>query len=241
MNCFCKHNNIDRYTCIIVMFDHIKLLIKDKGYEPSVILDIGANKGDWTTSMKEIYPESTYYLFEANDYIELNQFNDNNNIHLYTNVLLSDKIEEFDWYSIKGTGDSMYKEKTAYYTNVAPIKRKTITLNTIIQNDHIMTNDNNIFIKIDCQGAEIPILKGATNILHKTDFILLEMPFFGEYNKGVPNFLEHIKYMDSIGFIPYDIVESHYIFNYNMQVDIIFINKKHQFNEDVKIQTAQDM
>lgn len=45
--------------------------------------------------------------------------------------------------------------------------------------------------------------------------------------------------MDSIGFIPYDIVESHYIFNNNMQVDIIFINKKHKFNEDVKIQTAQ--
>ena len=69
------------------MFDHIKLLIQNKGYVPSVILDIGANKGDWTTSMKEIYPESTYYLFEANDYIELNQFNHNNNIHLYTNVL----------------------------------------------------------------------------------------------------------------------------------------------------------
>jgi hypothetical protein len=56
------------------MFDHIQLLIKDKGYEPSAILDIGANKGTWTTSMKSIYPESTYYLFEASDYPELNHF-----------------------------------------------------------------------------------------------------------------------------------------------------------------------
>jgi FkbM family methyltransferase len=223
------------------MFSHIELLVKNKGYVPSAILDIGANKGEWTTSMKSIYPESIYYLFEASDYTELNHFNDDKKVYLYKNTLLNDKIDEIYWYTIKGTGDSMYKEQTSYYKNIDPIKRKTINLDTIIQNDNILKNDNNIFIKIDCQGAEIPILKGATSILHKTDFILLEIPFFGEYNKGVPNFLEHIKYMDSIGFIPYDIVEAHYIFNCNMQVDIIFINKTHKFNEDIRIQMTENI
>ena len=33
------------------------------------------------------------------------------------------------------------------------------------------------------------------------------MPLFGQYNEGVPNFLEHIKFMDSIGFITFDIVD----------------------------------
>lgn len=223
------------------MFNHIDLLIKNKGYVPSAILDIGANKGTWTTSMKEIYPESTYYLFEAGDYIELNKFKDDSKVYLYPNLILSDKISEIDWYSINGTGDSIYKEQTSYYKNVDPIKRTTIDLDTIIQNDNIMKNDNNIFIKIDCQGAEIPILKGATSIIHKTDFILLELPFFGEYNKGVPNFLEHIKYMDSIGFIPYDIVGTNYMFDFNMQIDMIFINKKHNFNEDIRIRMNKDL
>ena len=102
----------------------------------------------------------------------------------------------------------------------------------ILQNN-ILQDSKNIFIKIDCQGAEIPILKGATNILNKTDFILLEIPLFGIYNEGVPNFLEHIKFMDSIGFIPYDLIDNHYINNFNMQVDIIFINKNHNFNNIV--------
>ena len=56
----------------------------------------------------------------------------------------------------------------------------------------------------------------------------------GEYNKSVPNFLEHIKYMDSIGFIPYDIVELHKNENILIQIDIIFINKTHPINKIVQ-------
>ena len=46
------------------------------------------------------------------------------------------------------------------------------------------------------------------------------MPLFGQYNEGVPNFLEHIKFMDSIGFITFDIVDNHYIHLWNFQMNI---------------------
>jgi len=39
--------------------------------------------------------------------------------------------------------------------------------------------------------------------------------------------------MDSIGFVPFDMLENHYIGNYNMQVDMLFIRKQHPFNQDV--------
>ena len=55
------------------MFDKIKIL-KEKGYFPDAILDIGAHHGNWTNSMKQIYNDSKYYLFEGIDYSELNQF-----------------------------------------------------------------------------------------------------------------------------------------------------------------------
>lgn len=214
------------------MFDKL-INLKNKGYIPSTILDIGAYHGNWTNSMLSIYPNSTYYLFEGIDYLELNRYENYSNIHIYKNIILNDKIEEIDWYEERNTGDSIYKEKTKYFINTIPIKRNTIDLNSIIQRDNIINGDN-IFIKIDCQGAEIPILKGSTLILKNTDFILLEIPLFGEYNEGVPTFLEHIKYMDSIGFIPYDILENHYINGFNMQIDILFINKLHQFNIEVQ-------
>jgi FkbM family methyltransferase len=214
------------------MFDKINIL-KQKGYYPDTILDIGAHQGFWTIGMKQIYNNSKYYLFEANDYNELNKFNNDNNVKVYNNIVLNDKIEEIDWYCIKGTGDSMFKEKTKHYINCNSIKRETIDLNTHILKNNLFQESKNILIKIDCQGAEISILKGASSILEKTDFILLEIPLFGQYNDGIPNFLEHIQYMNSIGFITYDIVESHYINNFNMQLDVVFINKNHEFNKTV--------
>ena len=76
-------------------------------------------------------------------------------------------------------------------------------------------------------------MKGSQSILHIVDFILLELLLFGEYNENVPSFLEHIQYMDSIGFIPYDIIDNHYINNFNMQIDMLFINKTHPFNNSI--------
>jgi hypothetical protein len=149
-------------------------------------------------------------------------------------VLLNDKIQEVDWYEEQNTGDSFFKEKTKWFSNTKPIKKTTVDLDTVVAIENILTDAKNIFIKIDCQGAEIPILKGSTKILNKTDFIVIEMPLFGQYNECVPNFLEHIKFMDSIGFIPFDIVDNHYLNGFNMQVDMLFINKTHEINSIVQ-------
>ena len=205
------------------MFNKLELL-KSMGYVPDTILDIGAHHGHWTSRVKQIFETSRYYLFEGIDYKELKQLSD---VSVY-NVILNDKAEEINWYQMKNTGDSMFREKTHYFINCKPIRRQTIDLDTLMQGQ--LDKATNILIKIDCQGAEIPILKGAISIYSKTDFILLEIPFFGQYNEGVPSFLEHIRFMDEIGFVPYDIYEPHFVNGFNMQVDVMFINKKHPFN-----------
>ena len=215
------------------MFDKINIL-KQKGYSPDVILDIGAHHGNWTNSMLQIFNHSKYYLFEAIDYPELNQFKNNDCIKVF-NILLNDKIEQVNWYQMKNTGDSMFKEQTHHFNNCEIIQRETIDLNTFLLQNNLLHELNHILIKIDCQGAEIPILKGSTLILEKTNFIILEIPFFGKYNEGVPNFLEHITFMNTIGFVVYDIIDTRYFNNFNMQVDILFINKNHKFNRIVNM------
>jgi len=211
------------------MFDKIDIL-KKKGYFPDTILDIGAHHGNWTKSMKHIYNDSKYYLFEGIDYPQLKQFT--NDITVY-NILLNDKIEQVDWFEMQNTGDSFFKEKTNHFINCNSVKRDTIDLNTHILQNNILQDSKNILIKIDCQGAEIPILKGASTILEKTDFIILETPLFGQYNEGVPTFLEHLTFMDSIGFNTYDIIDNHYVNDFNLQVDVLFINKNHKLNTTV--------
>ncbi len=213
------------------MFQNLEKLRKH-GYNPDTILDIGACRGQWTYDCKSIFPEATYYLFEPIQYQELNTLKNIIPDVVVFHTLLDETEREVDWYEKQNTGDSMFREKTVHFKDCVPIKRNTVQLHTLI--DPYIPLMTNVMIKIDCQGAEIPILKGAGDILSKTDFILLEIPFFGQYNENVPSFLEHIQYMDSIGYIPFDILEIHNIKNYTLQVDILFISKNHPLNKRVQ-------
>jgi FkbM family methyltransferase len=206
--------------------------LKINGYKPHVVLDIGAHRGFWTDECKKIYPDSDYFLFEPIDYPELK-----NHKNVF-NVVLDKKEGEVDWYEMKNTGDSMYKEQTIHFSDCKPIKRTSTTLENVF--GKLSHTFHSILIKIDCQGAEIPILQGAGKVLDKTDFIILEMPFFGQYNEKVPDFKTHIEYMDSIGFVPYDIADMHYTLSFLIQIDILFIKKSHPFNKQVADRLMND-
>ena len=195
------------------------------GYFPDTVLDIGAYHGVWTEQSRKIFAHAQHFLFEAIDYPELKKFDN------VFNVLLNDKTEEVNWFEMRNTGDSMFREIGQHFKNCDIVKRQSVDLDTVIAGTNILQTSQNIFIKIDCQGAEIPILKGAKSLYLKTDFILLELPLFGQYNAGVPSFLDHLIFMDSIGFIPYDIADDHYFNGFNMQMDVLFINKAHAFNK----------
>ena len=172
-------------------------------------------------------------MFEAIPYAELANISDNKT-RVY-NELLNDRVADVEWYEMRNTGDSMYKEMTHHFVGCPVTTRRSIDLNTLIDQKGILGDARNILIKIDCQGAEIPILRGASSIMSRTDFIILEMPLFGQYNAGVASFSEHIQYMESIGFVVYDILDPHYINGFNMQVDVLFINKNHEFNTQVNM------
>ena len=216
------------------MFDKLDKL-KNNKYVPKIIFDIGAYHGTWTNNMLKIYPNSKYYLFEAINYSELDNLNNYHNISIHKNIILSNKVKQINWYEGCNTGDSIFKEKSIVYKDIKPVIKSAISLDFYIKQNNLFNNNpiSNIFIKIDCQGSEIDILKGASSILPYTDFILLEIPLFGKYNENVPNFREHIEYLDNIGFIPYDILDNHYINNFNMQVDMLFINKNNILNKQV--------
>jgi hypothetical protein len=55
----------------------------------------------------------------------------------------------------------------------------------------------------------------------------------GEYNIGVSNFFEHIKYMDQIDYRVFDIVELHRVDDILIQIDLIFIKKGYHFEKSV--------
>tara|TARA_B100000676_G_scaffold149888_1_gene148101 strand:- start:492 stop:1154 length:663 start_codon:yes stop_codon:yes gene_type:complete len=205
--------------------------LKSFGFEPKNILDIGANKGKWTLEIKKkVFSKAEFTLIEAIDYEELEKLSLKHDNINYKNILL-DEIEHLvTWYEKRNTGDSLFRENTGYFDDCKEIKRTTTTLDKVFQKNEVFE-----LIKIDCQGAEIPILKGGNILVQKSSVIILEVPFMGEYNIGAPNFYEHINYMENIGYRVFDIVELHRVDNILIQIDIIFIKKGHEFEKKVDL------
>jgi FkbM family methyltransferase len=189
--------------------------------EINTIYDIGAYRGQWTEQLyRSSLKNKKFYLFEANHENEkyLKKYK-----HRYFIETISNDIKEVNFYSKAATGDSYYPEQSNYYkSNLEPKVKKTTTLDLIKDKNNIPLPD---FIKIDTQGSEIDILKGATKTIEKCKVILLECPIIS-YNKGAPNFNQYIEYLNSINYLPFDVSEIHRINNIFVQVDILFLHKK---------------
>jgi len=205
--------------------------LKSFGFEPKNILDIGANKGKWTLEIKKkVFPKAEYTLIDAIDYDEAKKVSFKNKNINFINILLDELEHNVTWYEKRNTGDSLFKENTGYFDDCKEIKRNTTTLDSVFKKSEFFE-----LIKIDCQGAEIPILKGGKRLAEQASVIILEIPFMGEYNIGAPNFYEHINFMENIGYRVFDIVELHRVDNILIQIDIIFIKKGHDFENKVDL------
>jgi len=205
--------------------------LKSFGFEPRNILDIGANKGKWTLEIKKkVFPKAEYTLIDAIDYDEAKKVSFKNKNINFINILLDELEHNVTWYEKRNTGDSLFKENTGYFDDCKEIKRNTTTLDSVFKKSEFFE-----LIKIDCQGAEIPILKGGKRLVEQASVIILEIPFMGEYNIGALNFYEHINFMENIGYRVFDIVELHRVDNILIQIDIIFIKKGHDFENKVDL------
>lgn len=193
---------------------------KTKGMNPSIIYDIGANNGSWTKQAREVFPYARYEEFEANRQHQV----DGRHI-----VLLGDTEKDVIFYkeikpNVKeNTGASIYIEVTPHYN---PGSYTTETL-PMVPLDVYMSRMNlpqPDMIKLDVQGAELDVLRGAVSTMSNTKYILMEVSLH-RWNKDAPMIEEVISYMASRDFEVIDIVDTHFTQNYLFQIDVIFAHK----------------
>jgi FkbM family methyltransferase len=193
---------------------------KSKGLNPTVIYDIGANEGAWTREMKKVFPTAHYEEFEANKQHRRPGLN---------NVLLTDVEKDTAYYKLPesrhdmNSGASMYLEMSDHF---APGKYITETLHgipleTYVEQNHLPPPD---FLKMDVQGAELDILRGATSLLPNVKYAVLESCIH-QWNLGAPRSDELIAFMAEHGFEILDFVGHQYVGGYLLYVDILFAKR----------------
>jgi FkbM family methyltransferase len=150
-------------------------LVKRDGFAPLHIVDVGANRGDWTRTALQFFPDAEYTLIEPQE-----------NLKNYAQDLLGGKWK-IEWitagvsdapgtlrFTIAGRDDSstfVLSEEEARAAGLQQIPVEVRTLNDIARSRKAPWPD---LVKIDAEGLDLKVLDGASELLGKTSVFLVE-------------------------------------------------------------------
>lgn len=186
--------------------EHIDYLFRLKywnNFHPKVIYDIGSNFLSWYKLATNVWKDAKIYCVDA-----FSHFEDTYPRHgiEYAIELLSDKEEKVEFYenvtcpglcTMYEVNEVYDRGKNFYNQNLHKTIRTTKTLDTLVQEKNWAQPD---LIKIDVQGAEVDILKGAQETLQNCNHVILEAQS-KVFSSGAPMLNEVEQYMNSIGFV----------------------------------------
>lgn len=174
--------------------DHVKYLPKIKS-QPKVIYDIGSCVLHWTHEAKTVWPDAKYILFDAFEPVEF--LYEGYDYHI---GVLSDSVKTVEWWQndFWPGGNSYYREtgRTEFFTDEMKNTRVTKTLDQVVKERGFPPPD---LIKIDVQGSEVDILKGATETLKTVKDLIVELQHT-EYNQGAPQVQQSLPFIESLEF-----------------------------------------
>lgn len=180
-------------------------LLKNAGFKPKHILDIGANHGSWTREVRSYFPDACYTLIEPQerlkksfaDLLEKPQI-------AYLPIGVGPHPGHFNL-TITERDDSCnfrLSEEEAKQRGLQQIRVEVDTIDNVVSKSSFGIPQ---LIKIDAEGIDLQVLKGAATVLGKTEVVLIEAavvnPMFENTIKNV------INAMDEYGYKLFDITD----------------------------------
>jgi FkbM family methyltransferase len=199
--------------------EDISCFLKNKGIELKTVYDIGAHIGNWSFAAKRTFGQDLFAVaFEPNSIHNRNLDLIANRVY---NLALSDRPGQLDFYSVGGTGDSVYRENSSVYDNLSPIKVEAACLDFLVQSDSLQLPE---LIKIDVQGSEMDVLLGGRKTISQATVVVVECQLLGR-NQGGSQISNVLRFMQDLEFSPIAISEIHQIGRRIEEIDFVFVKK----------------
>jgi FkbM family methyltransferase len=172
--------------------------MKQLNINPGTIIDIGAAEGTWTMDALKLWASAKYELIEPlveqkGKLEQLKSLHPNVNYHMAVAGEAPGEAALNISPDLDGSG--IYGRESVN-TRRVPI----VTIDDIAKN-----KPGNYIVKFDTHGYELPILKGASETLRRTDLLIIEVYGF-RISPTCLLFHELTAYLDTIGFRMIDIV-----------------------------------
>lgn len=195
--------------------------------QPELILDVGANRGQFALAALGSVPDATIISFEPltseGDRFE-RIFAKNPAVRLQR-IALSDRSEFRDLHVTAHADSSSLHRPTQLQTEAFPGTHETAVERVRLERlDRAIAPDVlaiNTFLKIDVQGHEACVIRGASRLLDRIRWILVELSFVELY-EGQPLIGEVTELLWQEGFQPTDMLPPLMDRRRAVQVDVLF-------------------
>ena len=171
-------------------------------FQPNQIFDVGAYKGDFANLCLKYFPNADIALFEVLEH-RVEQLNllalKNPKIKVFQTLLGATAQEKVNFNQAE-TASSVLVEQIPQNFSVESYPMATI--DQIVNNRFAGKSPD--FLKMDVQGYELEVLKGAENSLQGVQVILAEISLL-DIHQNVPLLAEIIKWLNERDWVAYDI------------------------------------
>jgi FkbM family methyltransferase len=199
---------------------------------PTLIIDVGSNRGDVTSKYLELFPSVYIHAFEpySDSYTIFEKLFGHNKKIVLNKYALSSDTNDKQLHINKSVDTNSFLESTLLgvssdksCTTTGKVLVKCDTLDNYCKKEGIETID---ILKIDTQGFEIEVLKGASHLLkeNKIKMIYCEAYFQCQY-KSQPLFQDILQYLSSYNYVLQDLYDPYYGDNNLLWCDAIFVLK----------------
>lgn len=183
----------------------------------TVILDVGANSGQFGKILREHGYKNKIISFEPTEVAHKNlvksSFKDDNWI-VHQRVAVGDENKKVRINVAGNNGESSsilqmgqtHKESAPHALYISEESVDQITIDSIFEK--YITKNDNIMLKIDVQGYEDRVLDGIKDNIDKVDLIKLEMSLVNLY-QGDKLFNYYISRLEPLGFKIWDLEPGH--------------------------------
>lgn len=201
--------------------------LKNSGLSPRTFYDVGASTGCWSVSLSSVFPQAEYHLFEplaqANEEYRqalTTELGHRNNFFLHCMALGETMGMATVSVSPEAQGSTVLDVPASSYFP-KKISAPLQTIDDLVGNRIIPAPD---ILKLDVQGSENKILRGAVRTLSRVQALQIECWIYPGYGEDTALMSEIISFLQGQGFVAIEFSDPYYDKNHQLHtLDLYFL------------------